>query len=490
MILNFAKNWLQDPSRITDQIAKYLESSGTFEVEVLEFDKDDRFFSEGDFNEAVFILLEGTVQLSKKTQTGRNITVDWLRPGALVGLISFVTGEPVLTTAVAASPCKAIKMKEKDFLKLQRSRDEVALLAQQLIIGNLIDRYHHVVSVHVELESINDTLERERNHLREALKQLEETQHRLINQEKMATLGQLVAGIAHEINNPAAAMLRASDNLLEYLPEIIHKADPDQECHYDKFFRLGLRRVLRDSDQQREKLKEWEKDYPKLPRSLLRKVTSMSDEALEFVRKQIGDKPDASRRTELESMILFYESGYFLRNLQSSTRRIGEIVSSLKSYSRQDKGKYEKADLRDGLNDTLLLLSNRLKKVDVILNFSDIPPIDVITGEINQIWTNIIINACDAMQDRGELVISCGHDERYVWVSFKDNGPGIPSSVIGEIFKANFTTKHKNTSFGLGLGLSISQQILQKHGGKIRVRNVEDDDGEVAGTEFKIYLPV
>lgn len=485
MILNFAKNWLQDPSHITNRIADYLKASRAFDVEVLEFDKDDTFFNEGDYNEAVYILLKGTVQLSKKSSRGRNITVDWLRPGALVGLISFVTGEPVLTRAVAASPCRAIKMKEKDFLELQRSRDEAALLAQQLIIGNLVDRYHHVVSVHVELESINETLERERNHLREALKQLEETQHRLINQEKMATLGQLVAGIAHEINNPAAAMLRASDNLLEYLPEIIHKADPDLEHHYDKFFRLGLQRKLRDSDQQREKLREWEKAYPDLPRSLLRKVTSLSDEALAFIREQIGDQAGASRRSELESMILFYESGYFLRNIQSSTKRIGEIVSSLKNYSRQDKGKYEKSDLRDGLNDTLLLLSNRLKKVDVILNFSDIPPIDIITGEVNQVWTNIIINACDAMGDRGELFISCGQDDRYIWVSIKDSGPGISPSAIGEVFKPNFTTKHKNTSFGLGLGLSISQQIIQKHGGKIKASNPEE-----GGAEFRVYLPV
>ncbi len=485
MILNFAKDWLQDPTRITKQIARYLESSEDFNVEVLEFDKDDQFFSEGDFNESVYILLEGTVQLLKRTPNGRSITVDWLRPGAFVGLISFVTGEPVLTTAIAASPCKAIKMYEKDFLEIQRSRDEVATLAQQLIIGNLIDRYNHVVSVHVELESINETLEKERNHLRQALKQLEETQHRLISQEKMATLGQLVAGIAHEINNPAAAMLRASDNLLEYLPEIIRMADPQMEQHYDKFFRIGLRRVLRNSDQQREILKEWETAYPDLPRSLLRKVTSMSDEALEFVKEQLGSKPNSAKREQLQNMILFYESGYFLRNLQSSTKRIGEIVSSLKSYSRQDKGSYEKADLRDGLNDTLLLLSNRLKKIDVILNFSEIPAIDIISGEINQVWTNIIINACDAIQDRGELVISCGHDERYVWVSIRDNGPGIPSTVITEIFKPNFTTKHKNSSFGLGLGLSISQQIVQKHGGKIRVRNTEE-----GGAEFKVFLPI
>ena len=485
MILNFAKDWLQDPTRITKRIAQYLESSGTFDVETLEYDKDDLFFSEGDFNESVFILLEGTVQLSKKTHNGRNITVDWLRPGALVGLISFVTGDSVLTTAVAATPCKAIKMKERDFLEIQRVKGEVAQLAQQLIIGNLIDRYHHVVSVHVELESINETLEKERNHLRQALKQLEETQHRLISKEKMATLGQLVAGIAHEINNPAAAMLRASDNLLEYLPAIIKMADPDQRLHYDKFFRSGLARMLRNSDEQREKLREWEADYPALPRSLLRKVTTMSDEALVFVKDRLGKNPDAVKREELENIILFYESGYFLKNLQSSTKRIGEIVSSLKSYSRQDKGKYEKADLRDGLNDTLLLLSNRLKKIDVILNFSDIPQIDIITGELNQVWTNLIINACDAMNDRGELVISCGQDERYVWVSIRDNGPGIPAAVIGEIFKPNFTTKHKNSSFGLGLGLSISQQIIQKHGGKIKVRNVED-----GGAEFKVLLPL
>ncbi|MBP3191445.1 sensor histidine kinase [Natronogracilivirga saccharolytica] len=485
MILNFAKNWLQDPTRITDQIARFLENSEEFHTEVVERDKDDLFFSEGDFNESVYILLEGTVQLSKTTPKGRVITIDWLRPGALVGLISFVTGEAVLTTAVAASPCKAIKLDESDFLDMQRGKGEIAHLAQQLIIGNLIDRYHHVVSVHVELESINETLEKERNHLREALKQLEDTQHRLISQEKMATLGQLVAGIAHEINNPAAAMLRASDNLMDYLPGIVRKADPDEQLSYEKFFKIGLKRKLRDSDEQRRKLKEWEDLYPDLPRSLLRKVTSMSDEALEIIRHKLGERPGKKQREELENIMLFFESGYFLKNLQSSTKRIGEIVSSMKNYSRQDKGSYEKADLRDGLNDTLLLLSNRLKKVDVVLNFSDIPPVNVITGEINQVWTNIIINACDAMGDKGELVISCGYDDRYVWVSIKDSGPGISPSMINEVFKTNFTTKQQNSSFGLGLGLSISKQIIQKHGGQIKVQNAED-----GGAEFTVFIPL
>ena len=485
MILNFAKNWLQDPTRITNQIARFLQQSEEFHAETIEYDKDGIFFKEGDLNDSVYILLEGTVQLSKTTESGRSIAIDWLRPGALVGLISFVTGESVLTTAVAVSPCKAIKLDETDFLKLQQSNREIALLGQQLIIGNLIDRYHHVVSVHVELESINDTLQKERNHLQEALKQLEETQHRLVSQEKMATLGQLVAGIAHEINNPAAAMLRASDNLLEYLPQIIDEADPEKLYSYEKFFRTGLKRKLRNSDQQREKLQEWEKAYPDLPRSLLRKVTSMNDEALDFVKQQLGRKPGKEQRKQLENVILFYESGYFLRNLQTSTKRIGEIVSSLKNYSRQDKGQYEKTDLRDGLNDTLLLLSNRLKKIDVILNFSDIPQINVISGEINQVWTNLIINACDAMQDRGELVISCDHDEKYVWVSIRDSGPGIKPSVVKEIFKPTFTTKQKNSSFGLGLGLSISQQIVQKHGGHIKAHNADE-----GGAEFTVYLPL
>lgn len=485
MILNFAKNWLQDPTYITNQIARYLEQSEEFHAEVVNLEKNDQFFAEGDLNETVYILLEGTVELSKKTPNGRVIAIDWLRPGALVGLISFVTGEPVLTAAVAASPCKALKLDEEDFLKIQKSNSEVALLGQQLIIGNLIDRYHHVVSVHIELESINETLEKERNHLQEALKQLEDTQHRLVNQEKMATLGQLVAGIAHEINNPAAAMLRASDNLLESLPKIISKIQSNEKDYYNEFFQIGLRRKIRDSDQQREKLKELEADYPELPRSLLRKVTSMSDEALKNVKKQLGSKPGKEQREYLENVMLFYESGYFLKNLQSSTKRIGEIVSSMKNYSRQDKGQYEKTDLRDGLNDTLLLLSNRLKKIEVVLNFSEIPYVNVISGEINQVWTNLIINACDAMNDRGELVISCDHDEKYVWVSIRDSGPGISPSEINKIFKPTFTTKQKNSNFGLGIGLSISQQIVQKHGGEIKVRN-----SEKGGAEFTVYLPI
>ncbi|MEX0681171.1 MAG: cyclic nucleotide-binding domain-containing protein [Balneolales bacterium] len=336
MPLKFTKTWLQNPTRFTEQIARYLDESEDFDAQFITLEENETVFSEGDFNEYVFILQSGTVELLKSTRNGRIITVDRLGPGALVGLISFVTGERVLTTAKATTRCKAIKLREGDFLKIQQSKTGLAELGQQLIIGNLIDRYNHIVSVHIELESINETLEKERNQLRNALKQLEETQKRLINQEKMATLGQLVAGIAHEINNPAASLFRATDNLMESLPEIIRKADPDHAYYYQEFFHIGLKRLLRDADDQRKKLQEWEKTHPELPRSLLRKITSMNDEAIEFVKKQLGNRAGHIQREQLEYGIRFYETGLFLRNMQSSTRRISEIVSSLKNYSRLD----------------------------------------------------------------------------------------------------------------------------------------------------------
>ncbi|MEX0681170.1 MAG: ATP-binding protein [Balneolales bacterium] len=126
-----------------------------------------------------------------------------------------------------------------------------------------------------------------------------------------------------------------------------------------------------------------------------------------------------------------------------------------------------------------------MRKVNVYLHFSDIPAVNVISGEINQVWTNIIINACDAMQDHGEMVISCDHDDRYVRISIRDSGPGITPSLLEKIFKPNFTTKNKNSSFGLGLGLAISQQIVQKHGGRITIGNVDS-----GGAEFTVYLPI
>ena len=161
------------------------------------------------------------------------------------------------------------------------------------------------------------------------------------------------------------------------------------------------------------------------------------------------------------------------------------MVRSLRSYSKQNHGEFELIDIRRGLEDTLLILGNKLKNFDFHINMRDIPKVKCHSGEINQVWTNLIINATDAMGEKGILKIECGNNKEFVWVKISDSGPGISPEVLAEIFKPNFTTKTASGSFGLGLGLTISNEIIQKHGGKIEVEN-----GAIGGATFTVYLPI
>src|SRR5690606_9965379 len=171
-------------------------------------------------NDLVYILLDGQVRLSKTSESGLMIDVAQLRPGSLVGLVSFVTQREALTSAIPVVASRLIRMTREEFDQFSTYSPEMTRLSQNLILGNMLDRYDHILSLHVELEHLNAAIETERNHLQTALRQLEEAQNRLVSQEKMAFLGELVAGVAHEINNPTAALMRAAEHLGQSLPEL------------------------------------------------------------------------------------------------------------------------------------------------------------------------------------------------------------------------------------------------------------------------------
>ena len=143
-------------------------------------------------------------------------------------------------------------------------------------------------------------------------------------------------------------------------------------------------------------------------------------------------------------------------------------------------------DLRDGINDTILILSHRLKYLDMEVKMDEIPKTCARLGELNQVWTNILVNACDVLPDGGKLKIRTKTEGEYkIVVSISDNGPGIPDDVLPRIFEPNFTTKNQGAQFGLGLGLAISNEIIRHHGGFIRASNREN-----GGAKFEIILPV
>jgi len=344
-----------------------------------------------------------------------------------------------------------------------------------------------------ELKDKNDALQ-------ETLDQLNRMQGQLIMQEKLASLGKLSAGMAHELNNPAAAAQRGAAQLQQKLSRLqgIHarmiemRLGEEQVARVEGLIGLAAERAVKPvemdglvrSDREHA-VEEW------LARHDIDSAWDLSS-----ILVSLGCAPDEleSLASDFEgdqlSVVLDWIGGmHAIRILVSEigvgTGRIAEIVRALKSYTYMDQAPIQSVDVHEGLNNTLIILHNKLKGgVTVRREYAeDLPAIEAYGSELNQVWTNIIDNAVDAMGGRGNLAVRTRSDGSSVVVEIEDDGPGIPEEIRTKIFDPFFTTKGPGQ--GTGLGLNISRNlVVQKHGGEMTVTS------EPGRTCFTVRLPV
>jgi two-component system, NtrC family, sensor kinase len=296
------------------------------------------------------------------------------------------------------------------------------------------------------LKTANQTLEHrveERTReLSDALKHLKESESQLIQSEKMSSLGQMVAGVVHEINTPLAYVKNSLGQVSEKLPNIGAALD-----HCEKL--LGF---LDAGD-----------DAEGLSREFQQATT------------HIGELKQQHVIEELSGLV---KDGLY------GTGQVSEIVGNLKDFSRIDRSKVAHSNLNDGLNNTLLLAKHQLKLVTVNKNLGEIPEITCAPSQINQVFLNLITNAVQAMPgEKGTLTLTTRQEGDGVAVMVEDDGAGIAPEAMGKIFDPFFTTKEVGK--GTGLGLSISYKIIQQHGGKISVESKPN-----IGTKFIVWLPL
>ncbi len=284
--------------------------------------------------------------------------------------------------------------------------------------------------------------------LNEAFVELRQAQIKLVQTEKMSSLGQLVAGVAHEINNPINFIHGNITCIDHYTQDLI------------------------------EVIQTYQEHYPHPPEQL---QLLMENVELDFIEEDLGKS---------------------LQSMKIGTQRIREIVVSLRNFSRLDESAFKSVDLHEGIDNTLLLLMHRLKAqtdsppIEVIKDYSQLPLVDCYPGQLNQVFMNLLANAIDALEETAQQNISTDCPARRIWVSTQamdqdwvritiaDNGPGMPEHVSAQIFDPFFTTKLVGK--GTGLGLSISHQIIaEKHNGKIWC----DSSFEV-GTTFFVEIPI
>jgi two-component system NtrC family sensor kinase len=265
-----------------------------------------------------------------------------------------------------------------------------------------------------------------RRDLENKIDELQKTQAQLVHSAKMVSLGQLVAGVAHELNNPIGYIYSNMTHLKEYSEKLVH--------------------LVQIAEKDPAKLEEEKKkvEFNYIVEDLPRLIKSCEDGAL----------------------------------------RTRDIVLGLRNFSRLDESSLKEVDIEEGINNTLQLLSGELKtRIKVHLDLSGLPKIKCYASQINQVFMNILTNAAQAIDVKGDIFISTKLSDQNAVITIKDNGPGIPANVLGKIFDPFFTTK--SIGKGTGLGLSISYGIIKKHGGDILVKS---EPGK--GTEFTILLPL
>ena len=221
--------------------------------------------------------------------------------------------------------------------------------------------------------------------------------------------------------------------------------------------------------------------YPEVGRPMARRLAQLTDSAMESLGESILKKGTE----ELNRILSVYELGVCFRAVRISSGRIEKIVTGLRNYGRQSTSGWLEASLVDGIRDTLTVLNNRLRQYDLKLDLQEVEPFNCNLGEINQVWTNLLVNAMDATDQSGCIRIESKCENGEIVVCIEDSGTGIPSEKLESIFEPNYTTKNQSGSYGLGLGLSISREIVEKHGGSLRARN-GSNGGAILETRFPL----
>lgn len=460
----FLKEWIRDPRAAAQSFIRAMKDSGEPVPEIRSLNVGDVLLEQNVENDRLYMVITGRVVLVSSDANGRTIPVTRIRPGSLLGVMSFFTGQPTLTAALVELPTEVLVLTREEVEAFTRSQSVIAPLARQMITANLLERYHQVVELNLQLETVNESL-------KTALHDLQAAHNRLVHQEKMATLGQLVAGIAHEINNPAAALQGAIRNLSEVLPVLLSS---EPAVRFLTYGQESASLAYSASADERSRVRI---DYPDLTPAEQRLVLGMDD----AIRAEFRALPVDQRSRALQ----LFDAGQLMRGATSSSTRIANLVKSLKSYSRQDSGETLDLQIQDGLQDTLHILANRLKRVEVVVDAEPVPPVAGNTAELNQVWTNLIVNACDAMGDEGRLRIVIRAVDGFVQVDIHDSGTGISPEHIDHLFDAHFTTRNSSGNFGLGLGLAITRDIVAKHSGTIRPGNSE----LLNGAKFTVRIP-
>ncbi|MDE3088002.1 MAG: cyclic nucleotide-binding domain-containing protein [Chloroflexota bacterium] len=417
---------------------------------------------EGGTSDGLYIASEGEFEVVKRSGN-QDVPIARRGPGEIFGEMSLLNGTPHSASVRSLKDAHLYKISGAVFRDLLSTRPQATLAI-----------------------------------LRTVTERLRNTEAMLHQSEKMAALGTLSAGLAHELNNPAAAAKRSASQLRDTLVEWQRAAAELAVLTLDARQKETLNALrgematraavpvtldpLTRSDHENA-LQEW------LEARGMEEAWQIAPPLVTFgwdVKR--AEELGGVFGAELPVIMRWLGVGYLvyalLDEVSQSAERISEIVKAVKSYSYLDQAPIQQVDVHEGLENTLVILRHKLKEgVRVTREYApNLPRIEVYGSELNQVWTNLIDNAIDAMGGKGELRLRTYQRDECVVVEITDNGPGIPPEIQPRLFEPFFTTKPPGV--GTGLGLHISYNIIQKHQGQIKI------DSRPGATTFQVSLPI
>src|SRR5580765_2248930 len=438
-----------------DQISWFLANSQETHLAA-----GDTYVRQGDPADWMFVILEG--QFQWRGEFGGDTVIASSKPGDVTGVLPFSRMKQFTVTGRALTDGRVLRFPASLFPELVQKMPELTTR----LVGVMSDR------------------------IREATRS-EQQRYRL------ASLGKLSAGLAHELNNPASAAKRATSHLRQILMKIKEASlelgkrelTPAQKSEIEKLEASFTQQdvippdalTMSDLEDQIDSLlrSHGQNDLWMLAAALARR--NIKPQVLESLFASLDAD---TARAALVRIAASAEVAGLLNEIESSTSRISDLVGAIKEYTHMDQAPVQNVDIVKSLETTLTILNHKLKQgVVVQRDYLRVPLlVNSYGSELNQVWTNIIDNAIDAMHGKGELRIRTYRDDRCVVVEIGDNGAGIASELQPHIFEPFFTTK--GVGEGTGLGLDTVQRIVKKHRGNIQVTSKPGD------TRFQVWLPL